>query len=150
LNTNYVLGFVFNKSRTKVALIKKNRPEWQAGKLNGIGGKIEENEACVDAMSREFLEETGYFIERNEWRHVLTMEREDPMFTCYVFRYFSEVENLEDILKTTTDEEIIIVPIDSIIKCFVSPMLDHIHWLLGILLDTNHKVPYHISAWIGE
>jgi len=78
LNTNYVLGFVFNKSRTKVALIKKNRPEWQAGKLNGIGGKIEENEACVDAMSREFLEETGYFIERNEWRHVLTMEKEHP------------------------------------------------------------------------
>lgn len=39
-----VLGFVFNKEHTKIALIKKNRPEWQKDKYNGIGGHIEKKE----------------------------------------------------------------------------------------------------------
>ena len=39
--TNYVLGFAFSKSGQMVLLIWKNKPEWQRGKMNGIGGKIE-------------------------------------------------------------------------------------------------------------
>jgi len=34
----YVLGFCFGPSLTTVVLIKKNRPAWQAGRLNGVGG----------------------------------------------------------------------------------------------------------------
>ena len=37
----YSLGFVFDLPVEKVLLIEKQRPEWQKGKLNGIGGKIE-------------------------------------------------------------------------------------------------------------
>ncbi len=43
----YVLGFAFDEDYEWVALIKKNRPQWQAGKLNGVGGKIEPNETEV-------------------------------------------------------------------------------------------------------
>lgn len=40
----YVLGFMFSTEDRgqKVALIKKLKPKWQAGLLNGIGGKIEQ------------------------------------------------------------------------------------------------------------
>lgn len=55
----YVVGFMMNSSLDFVALIRKERPEWQAGKLNGIGGKVEEGENPYDAMYREFREETG-------------------------------------------------------------------------------------------
>ena len=37
--TKYVVGFMFSPDKQFVALIRKNRPEWQAGKLNGIAGK---------------------------------------------------------------------------------------------------------------
>ena len=55
--TEYVLGFAFTKDLKQVALIRKKRPEWQAGKLNGIGGKVNINEVPLLAMVREFQEE---------------------------------------------------------------------------------------------
>jgi 8-oxo-dGTP diphosphatase len=44
--TQYVLGFLFDPSQKDVVLIKKLKPEWQKGKLNGVGGKIEEGESA--------------------------------------------------------------------------------------------------------
>jgi hypothetical protein len=37
---DYVVGFLFRNNLSEVALIKKDRPAWQAGHLNGIGGKL--------------------------------------------------------------------------------------------------------------
>ncbi|RNJ49413.1 NUDIX hydrolase [Methylocystis hirsuta] len=55
----YVCGFLFNDSGSHVVMIRKNRPEWQAGKINGIGGKVEGGELLAEAMVREGLEEAG-------------------------------------------------------------------------------------------
>ena len=55
---HYVLGFQFNNDGDRVALIKKGRPEWQAGLWNGIGGGVERGEPVKLAMEREFQEET--------------------------------------------------------------------------------------------
>jgi NUDIX domain len=57
----YVLGFCFSPSMRSVVLVKKVRPSWQAGYLNGVGGKVEHLESFEDAMQREFSEEAGYF-----------------------------------------------------------------------------------------
>lgn len=43
----------------EVLLVLKDRPEWQKGKLNLPGGKIEEGESPVAAAVRELKEETG-------------------------------------------------------------------------------------------
>lgn len=63
----YVLGFAFT-ANGRVALIQKQKPAWQAGRWNGIGGKIEEGESPVQAMAREFREETGVDIPTSRWR----------------------------------------------------------------------------------
>lgn len=55
----YVLGFVFDSGYHNVLLICKDRPSWQAGRLNGLGGKIEEGESPARAMERELREETA-------------------------------------------------------------------------------------------
>ncbi len=52
-------------SRDRVALVRKNKPTWQAGRLNGIGGGIEANERPIDAMTREWFEETYNW--HSEW-----------------------------------------------------------------------------------
>lgn len=63
----YVLGFAFNLQSTEVLLIHKARPTAQAGLWNGIGGKIEDGEAPLDAMVREFAEETGLLWPKGCW-----------------------------------------------------------------------------------
>jgi 8-oxo-dGTP diphosphatase len=72
MNPHYCLGFLFSKSRNKVMLIKKKKPEWQAGKLNGVGGKLEKNEMPHDAMVREFYEETGIWV--RDWNPVASLQ----------------------------------------------------------------------------
>ena len=57
---NCVVGFLFNEFLNRILLISKKRPEWMVGKLNGIGGHIESGETPLEAMHREFRQETGY------------------------------------------------------------------------------------------
>lgn len=77
-----VAGFLFYRSH--VLLVKKTKPDWQAGLLNAIGGKIEEDDSSPEAaMRREFEEETG--IEVREW-HQLAVERgQDPDYEVTFF-----------------------------------------------------------------
>lgn len=53
------LGFALSEDGREVLLIRKDRPAWQAGRWNGIGGKVEPGEAPLAAMVREGLEEVG-------------------------------------------------------------------------------------------
>jgi 8-oxo-dGTP diphosphatase len=66
----YVLGFRFDGDR--VLLLQKARPAWMAGMLNGVGGKIEPGETPLDAMRREFFEETG--LVAHDWQPVAVLE----------------------------------------------------------------------------
>jgi 8-oxo-dGTP diphosphatase len=67
---NYVVGFMFCKEVDKIVLIKKNRPQWQKDQWNGVGGHIESYEKPMDAMIREFREESG--VNCDEWNNFLT------------------------------------------------------------------------------
>lgn len=58
--TKYVCGFLFSGER--VLFVRKTHPEWQKGLLNGIGGKVDDRETPVEAMRREFLEETKHDV----------------------------------------------------------------------------------------
>ena len=64
-----VMGFLFN-DKQEVLLIEKSRPKRYSGRLNGIGGKIEKGESPVEAMDREFFEETGARAAWNQFCYV--------------------------------------------------------------------------------
>jgi 8-oxo-dGTP diphosphatase len=96
----YVLGFAFDL-QGRVALIRKNRPDWQKDKWNGIGGKIEVDELPRDAMAREFLEETGVATKPEQWDVVGHMH--GPKFDLVVMTM------RDDVVKTVlsmTDEKV--------------------------------------------
>lgn len=81
---HYVMGFVFNKTRNRVLLVKKKRPEWQAGKWNGIGGKIDDTDISpLAAMQREGYEEIANHY---NWEHCVTFVC--PGGTVFVYRTF--------------------------------------------------------------
>jgi 8-oxo-dGTP diphosphatase len=50
----------FAGNHEHILLIEKQKPEWQKGKYNLVGGKVEPGEDPVDAAQREFTEETGF------------------------------------------------------------------------------------------
>jgi 8-oxo-dGTP pyrophosphatase MutT (NUDIX family) len=47
---NCSLGFIFDTTLEHVLLVHKNSPAWQAGLINGPGGKIEPGETALDCM----------------------------------------------------------------------------------------------------
>jgi 8-oxo-dGTP diphosphatase len=55
----YVVGFAFSPDDHHVVLIEKRRPAWQHGRVDGVGGHIEDGETPERAMAREFHEEAG-------------------------------------------------------------------------------------------
>jgi 8-oxo-dGTP diphosphatase len=95
----YVVGFMFSMNRDGVLLIRKNRPEWQAGKLNGVGGKIEDGETPRAAMVREFREETGIHTSEDFW--MIAGRIEGLEYRVFILRTFSDA--IWD-AKSTTDE----------------------------------------------
>lgn len=63
----YVVRFAFDENG-RVLLMEKQKPEWQKGFWNGVGGKIEKGEYAKDAICREFYEETGVTTSVLQWR----------------------------------------------------------------------------------
>lgn len=120
----YVVGFRIDPESNKVLLIEKQKPEWQKGLWNGIGGKIEPGEAPAKAMIREFQEETGMLVE--DWEHTVQLLGRD--FSVYFFRSFGSVEEA----KTTTDEKVTSL---FIADFTLWPIVPNLAWLIPIQLD---------------
>jgi 8-oxo-dGTP pyrophosphatase MutT (NUDIX family) len=85
----YTVGIYFDVAFKKVALILKNRPDWQAGKWNFPGGKVEETESSQECMSREFNEECGVKTRHYDWNHIGCIRNEDN----YVCEVYTMLEN---------------------------------------------------------
>lgn len=121
----YVLGFAFNLSGDRVALVRKARPDWQAGKLNGFGGKVEPGETPHAAMHREFLEETGQHAAL--WQHFARLQ--DPgTFRVDCFWTFAQLDQL----RSTNDEPIVRPLVAKLGEHFLVP---GVSWLIPLALS---------------
>lgn len=130
----YVLGIAFSRNGEKIVLIQKNRPDWQKGKYNGIGGKIEpEDQSPNDAMIREFKEETGvetFIGGLYGWHHFATMVfKEDIMGgEAHVYCY-KMTSNVIYQCKTVEDEEIEMISLNEI---YNKPLMPNLLTLISI------------------
>jgi 8-oxo-dGTP diphosphatase len=122
----YVVGFCFSSDLSKVALIHKNRPQWQRGRLNGIGGHTEPEETEADAMEREFDEEAGARL-KNWKRFAVLVDRD------WLVEFFWARGNLS-VLSSRTDEQIELVDVDRILLG-QSSVLPSLRWLVPMALN---------------
>lgn len=98
---HYVLGFIFSRNKEKILLVKKKRPEWQAGRWNGIGGKIkEEDTSPLAAMWRECSEEINRV---HNWEHCITFVCSGG--TVFVYRAFNYAGDIDTILYNQIEDE---------------------------------------------
>lgn len=131
---SHVLGFLFDIDGSQVALIHKNRPEWQKGRLNGIGGKIEWGEHPLEAMVREFQEETGLHIPI--WQHFATLRGSS-------FEVFCFVAHSRDIhqVRSCTDEQVEVFAVENLPECILS----NLKYLIPLALDRHIDIPLQLD-----
>jgi 8-oxo-dGTP diphosphatase len=131
-NMEYVAGLMFSKDRSKLAMVIKNRPKWQEGLFNAIGGKIEEGEDPADCMVREFREETGVETTRLEWSYFTAIE--GSWGKVYFYKMFSDKAYT---VQTVEDEVIQLVnPID-----LPRNIIGNLRWMIPLAMDGNVNVP---------
>lgn len=79
----FTVGFLFTPDLEKVLLIHKIAPEWQKGKLNGLGGKIDKGEGGMTCFLREIEEESGIVLDKKKVRLMGSLKGVD--WQVYVF-----------------------------------------------------------------
>ena len=85
----YTVGLCFDTTGDNLLLMRKGRPSWQKGLLNGVGGKIDPYESALACMIRKFLEEAGIRTRTDQWHFVLTLVDDTaPKVSVYFFTIF--------------------------------------------------------------
>lgn len=126
----YVAGLLFDSGGENIALILKNRPDWQSGKFNVIGGKWEKTDANYhDAMKREALEEAGVDV---DWEHRFTLTS-----SSYCVHFFSAHTDLAYQAKTMESEPIVLMPV----KQLPGNLIPNLFWIIPMLNDPDIEVP---------
>jgi 8-oxo-dGTP pyrophosphatase MutT (NUDIX family) len=138
----YVVGFLFSEDYKKLALIRKTHPTWQAGLLNGPGGKVEPLEHVRRAMEREFLEETGFLKPDCSWELFCTLSgnnihyKGEPGsetgdgFEVYFFYATGELQKLE----SKTEEKLEIIDVCDI---GLERTVSNLRWLIPMALSMS-------------
>jgi len=148
----YVVGFAFDDDADFVCLIKKAKPAWQAGLMNGVGGKIEPGESPREAMIREFREETG--LRCDNWNLFMELQAYNPGVSGSARVYFFEARmKIQELLgaSTTTDEQVCVVSVPNIRYCECVPNL---RWLVPMAVGmprdrSSGRVSSFLAAEIG-
>jgi 8-oxo-dGTP diphosphatase len=128
----YVLGFAFYKTcpgPDRVVLIRKVRPVWQAGCLNGVGGKVNAGETQLDAMAREFQQEAGVWVEPTRWSYFATLAWAKASVDCYTV----DLKENETAC-TRTDEEVVTLPVGDALA-HATGLVMGCRWLIPLALD---------------
>ncbi len=132
----YVVGFMLDPTLNKVVLIRKQRPDWQKGKLNGVGGKVEENESPYDAMPREFREETG--VETHGWQLFAVYNFGDlgtPGSLGEIYFYFYWLIGDVSKPKSVTDEQIVVMDVETL--SWRDDAIPNLRWLVQMARSMN-------------
>lgn len=128
---SYVTGFMYSPDGSQVVLINKNKPEWQKGKFNGVGGKIEAEESANHAIAREFFEETGVITKSSDWQCFLILTNSNN-YRVYMFYTYSEKFNQ---VKTVEKE---IVSLHSVYQLPIN-IISNLSWLIPLSQDQKIK-----------
>lgn len=138
---SYCLGFAFwvgsaIRGNDEVLLIRKNKPSWQKGKLNGVGGFIEDGESPVEAMVREFKEETNLVTENTDWEervHLQGIDEDKNKWEVFIFSSSLDFSKAESI----TDEKLEVVNLSNLSSR--KDLMFNLHWIIPFCLDHDQE-----------
>jgi len=131
----FVLALLFTPDGRQVALMRRTRPAWQAGRVNALGGKVVEGETPADAARREVKEEAG--VDVAEWAEVLVWE--DREYRMHVMRAMSERASM---VRTMEDQEVFLADVAAL----PDEVIGNVRWLVPFALDTDVAFPIVVRS----
>lgn len=135
----YVAGFMFSPNFKNVLLIEKNKPKWQEGKYNAIGGKIEADETAVSAMVREFREECGLDTEEKDWNLYCCISGDG--YKVYFYWATSEIWSGYE---SKTTEEVFDLYVDHLYEVR-GKLIKNLKWLIPLAIDKANSYSGNIE-----
>jgi 8-oxo-dGTP diphosphatase len=118
---------VFDESLNEVLLIHKKRPASQAGKVNGLGGKLEAGEDAAACIEREVREEAGLSIAASAWTRAGTMRAPDWSVELFAAVYRGDRADAT----TMEDQEVEWCRVDALPHNAMS----NLSWLIPMMRD---------------
>lgn len=142
-----VCGFLFNAEGEHVVLIRKNRPAWMEGFLNGIGGKVEPiDENSEDhrdsvkrffrAMEREWFEEVdGVTVHVQDWIHFAVLKHPNEWEVHFFYAFAAPIMDLRASgIKAKTRETIHLVSVRNI-ALGIANVMPNLRYLIPMALN---------------
>lgn len=133
---DFVVGFAFDQYLDQLLLIRKRRPSWQAGRLNGIGGKIEPvalnvdvPESSLTAMRREFMEETGLLLDADDFKKFGVLRGFDDE---KIYLFTAQTDAIHQ-ATTVTDETVDLYSTHTVVTR--GDILPNLRWLIPAARD---------------
>jgi 8-oxo-dGTP diphosphatase len=133
----YVLALLFTPDRRRVVLMRKTRPEWQAGRVNALGGKLLPGESAATAASREVLEEAGVRLPEDAWRESLVWR--DPVYRMHVLAAFHPAAGSA---RTAEDQEVFLADV----RDLPEGCIENLRWLIPLALDRDAAFPVEVQS----
>lgn len=133
------VGLLFNGD--DVLLVEKEKPSWQKGLLNGVGGKAEFGETPIECLKREFKEETGVDTSSNwAWRAVAVEAGPDyelHAFASFVDRdVFTSFDPKQVPSKNDAGEKLHWI---SVVELPVYPVIGNLRWIVPMAQDWRRQ-----------
>ena len=115
--------------------MRRTRAAWQAGRINALGGKLQEGESALDAARREVREEAG--VDVAEWVEVL--EWEDLEYRMHVVR---AVSARAWGVRTVEDQEVFLADVARL----PDEVIGNLRWLVPLALDDDVALPIRVRS----
>lgn len=131
----FVLALLYTADQRRVVLMRRTRPAWQAGRVNGLGGALMAGELPHDGARREVREECG--VDVAEWTEVLVWE--DAEYRMHVMRAVSELARGA---RTLEDQEVFLADVDAL----PANVIDNLRWLVPLALDAEVAMPIPVRS----
>jgi 8-oxo-dGTP diphosphatase len=131
----YVLALLFTADGREVVLVRKTRPAWQAGRVNALGGKINDGEHLLDAARREVREEAGVDVER--WEEFLVWH--DAEYRLRAVRAFDDAAR---VARTAEDQEVFLTNVGAL----PLNLIDNLRWIIPLALDRDVAQPVTVRS----
>lgn len=131
---HYTIGALFTEDFGHVLLILKLRPEWQKGKFNLPGGKVEPGEDMQECIAREFKEETDINSTPDDWKLIGMIE--GPDYKCGILTAIYNPEKHGEFQKMT--DEKLYWCLTSELPILRKRIIPNLYWI----------VPFAINTWM--
>lgn len=124
-------------------LLKNRGPHVNiVGKWNGIGGKCEPHEMPWTAMVREFKEEAGVFLSKENWARFCEFVASD-----FTIDFFAARTNMVFDVRTMESEEVRVIPTNQL---WGLALVNNLRWMIPWLLDRDVNPDDRQFAFLGQ